>query len=280
MVELGRFNKLTVIRQVEFGVYLEGGKLGGILLPQREVPDDCQLGDTLSVFVYLDSDDMPVATTKRPRVQVGEFASLQVAETNNVGAFLDWGLPKQLFLPFAEQPRPVEKGQHCIVRAYIDNSGRIAASAKVEKYLNKTSPEFVVGQEVSLLIWRRTELGLLVIIENQAQGILHTQDISRDLRPGLKVGGFIKQLREDGKVDVMLDKPGYGKVDPIAKQLLNYLELKKGFCALSDKSSPDEIKSVFGVSKKAFKMAIGNLLKQGLIRQDETGLHLVNTSVE
>lgn len=275
MIELGRLNTLTVMRIVEFGVYLEGGDKGGILLPQKEVPEECQIGDRLRVFVYLDSDDMPVATMKKPRAQVGEFASLVVADTNQVGAFLDWGLPKQLFLPFAQQAKPVEPGQRCIVYLYIDNSGRIAASAKLEKFLDKTPCDYPSGQAVELLFWRRTDLGYLAIVDHRYLGMLHNQDLFREIRSGMIVHGYIKQAREDGKIDVMLEKPGYAKVDPLAQQILQYLELKGGQCQLNDKSSPEEIRELFAVSKKAFKMALGNLMKQGLIRQSEQGIERV-----
>lgn len=276
MVQLGRFNNLTVMRQVEFGVYLDGGKLGGILLPSREVPEDCEIGDDLYVFVYLDSDDLPVATLRKPRIQVGEFAQLKVAETNRIGAFLEWGLPKQLFLPYAEQVRPLEAGQWVVVHAYLDNSQRLAASAKVEKFLRPAPDTLAPGQAVELFVWRRSELGYLVIVNQQYQALLQQQDLFREVRPGMRMPGYIKQVREDGKVDVMLDPPGYGRVDPLAKQLLNYMDANAGVCPLNDKSSPEQISALFGVSKKAFKMAVGQLLKQGLIKQTAAGLEKIN----
>lgn len=274
MVQLGRFNTLSVIRQVEFGVYLDGGKLGGILLPSSEVPTDCELGDDLYVFVYLDSHDMPVATLKKPYIQLGEFARLRVSQTNDIGAFLDWGLPKELFLPFAQQPQKVEAGQRVTVFAYLDNSGRLAASAKLDRHFDKTPCTLAPGSEVDLFAWRPTELGYQMIVNHRWPAMLHRQDQVQNLHAGQSVKGYIKTLREDGKLDVMLQPPGYGRVHSVSDQLLEYLQQHQGFCPLHDKSDPEEIKRVFGVSKKAFKMAIGQLLKQGKLVQDEQGLHL------
>jgi predicted RNA-binding protein (virulence factor B family) len=274
-VELGRVNQLKVKRIVEQGAYLQAADGEAVRLPPQEVAAGLQPGDVLSVFVYLDSDDLPVATLKKPLIQLGEFAQLRVADTNQVGAFLDWGLPKQLFLPFAEQPQKVETGQQVMVCVYLDNSGRLAASARLERHLSTEPADYRVGESVNLLIWRRTELGYLTIINHRHAGMLHQQELFKPVRPGLTLPGYIKQVRaEDGKIDVMLDKPGYGRVEPLAEQLLDYLKMRGGQCPLSDKSSPDEIKALFGVSKKAFKMAIGNLLKQGMIVMDEHGIRL------
>jgi predicted RNA-binding protein (virulence factor B family) len=274
MVETGCFNKLKVIREVDFGVYLEGGAEGGILLPKPEVPEGTRLGDRLQVFVYLDSDDMPVATLRRPRAQVGQFAGLKVVDVNKVGAFLDWGLPKDLFLPFNEQVKPLTIGDYVTVYLYLDNTNRIAASAKLEKHL-EPGDDYTQGQLVELLVVRPTDIGYQVIIDNCAMGLLQHQDIHRPVRPGQRMPGFIKQVRdEDGKIDVMLEKPGYARIDPLAQQVLKYLESRDGFCPLGDKSDPEAIRDLFGVSKKAYKMALGQLMKAGRIRQDETGIHL------
>ncbi|GAB0151696.1 S1 RNA-binding domain-containing protein [Marinobacterium sp. BA1] len=275
MVETGCFNKLKVIREVDFGVYLEGGAEGGILLPKPEVPEGTRLGDRLQVFVYLDSDDMPVATLRRPRAQVGQFASLKVVDVNKVGAFLDWGLPKDLFLPFNEQVKPLTIGDYVTVYLYLDNTNRIAASAKLEKHL-EPGDDYTQGQLVELLVVRPTDIGYQVIIDNRAMGLLQHQDIHRPVRPGQRMPGFIKQVRdEDGKIDVMLEKPGYARIDPLSQQVLKYLESRDGFCPLGDKSDPEAIRDLFGVSKKAYKMALGQLMKAGRIRQDETGIHLI-----
>ncbi len=273
MAETGQFNKLKVIREVEFGVYLDGGDAGGILLPKSEVPEGTRLGDRLPVFVYLDSNDEPIATTRRPRAQVGQFANLKVVEVNKIGAFLDWGLPKDLFLPFNEQVKPLQAGDYVTVFLYLDNTNRIAATAKLEKHL-ESGDDYKQAQLVELLVVRPTDIGYQVIIDNRAMGLLHRQDIHRPVRPGQRLSGFIKLMREDGKIDVMLEKPGYGRVDPLAQQVLKYLETRDGFCPLGDKSDPDAIRETFGVSKKAYKMALGQLMKAGRIRQDEKGVYL------
>ena len=273
MAEIGQFNKLKVIREVEFGVYLDGGSAGGILLPKPEVPENTRLGDLLQVFVYLDSDDEPIATTRRPLARMGQFASLKVVEVNQIGAFLDWGLPKDLFLPFNEQVKPLQAGDCVTVFLYLDNTNRIAATAKLEKHLDPEA-QFTQAQLVELLVVRPTDIGYQVIIDNCAMGLLQRQDIHRPVRPGQRLPGFIKQVREDGKIDVMLEKPGYGRIDPLAQQVLKYLQSRDGFCPLGDKSDPEAIRELFGVSKKAYKMAVGQLMKAGRIRQDADGIHL------
>ncbi|GAA0785064.1 CvfB family protein [Marinobacterium sediminicola] len=275
MADTGQFNKLKVIREVEFGVYLDGGSAGGILLPKSEVPEGARLGDRLHVFVYLDSNDEPIATTRRPRAQVGQFANLKVVEVNKVGAFLDWGLPKDLFLPFNEQVKPLQAGDYVTVFLYLDNTNRIAATTKLEKHL-ESGEDYKQAQLVELLVVRPTDIGYQVIIDNRVMGLLHQQDIHRPVRPGQRMSGFIKHVREDGKIDVMLEKPGYGRVDPLSQQVLKYLEARSGFCPLGDKSDPDAIRETFGVSKKAYKMALGKLMKSGRIRQDEKGIYLQN----
>lgn len=276
MIEIGRLNRLKVMREVAFGVYLDGGEAGGILLPKREVPEGTRLGDRLQVFIYLDSDDMLVASLQKPRVMVGQFARLRVSDVNEVGAFLDWGMPKELFLPYAEQLRPLKPGDWCTVYVYVDNSERIAASARTDRFLEKNPTDMQVGQLVELLILRRSDLGYAVIIDNRYAGLLHHQDLFREVRPGQRLSGFIKQVLPEGKIDVMLDKPGYARVDPLSRQILDYLERHDGFCPLGDKSDPAEIKAQFGVSKKAYKMALGALMKEGKIRQDEQGVHQVD----
>ncbi|MFB9884958.1 CvfB family protein [Balneatrix alpica] len=278
MIKLGRLNRLKVVREVPFGVYLDDGDSDGILLPKREVPEGCRLGDQLQVFVYLDSKDIPIASTRKPRVMVGEFASLKVTDVNRVGAFLDWGMPKELFLPYSEQLKPLKVGDWCTVYIYIDNSKRIAASAKTDRFIEPAPTDLAIGQAVELLILRRTDLGYPVIIDNRYEGLLHHQDLFREVRPGMRLSGFIKQCLADGKVDVMLDKPGYARVDPLAQKILDYLEAHDGFCPLGDKSDPNAISDTFGVSKKAYKMALGALMKAGRIRQDEQGVHLKSTS--
>lgn len=265
MVQIGRMNTLTVMREADFGLYLEGGELGGILLPKKEVPEGVSVGDDLDVFIYLDTDDFVVATTRKPVVQVGEIAYLKVAEVNRIGAFLDWGMPKELLLPFAEQRGPLEVGQKVVVRVYLDNSDRLAASTKLDKFLVKEPQGLRVGQAVNLFVCRRNDLGYSVVVDNAFWALLHEQDLFRTVRVGQTLPGYIKRILPEGKVDVMLDKPGYGKVDALSQRILDDLEERGGVSPLGDKSQPEDIYQAFGISKKAYKMAIGTLKKQGHI---------------
>jgi predicted RNA-binding protein (virulence factor B family) len=274
VIEIGKNNTLSIIREAEFGVYLDGGEFGGVLLPKADVPAGVTVGDKVDVFLYLDTDDFIVATTRVPLAKVGEFGYLKVAEVNNIGAFLDWGLPKQLLLPYGEQRKPLEVGQKVFVRVYIDNSDRLAASAKIEKFLEPAPEHLKMGQQVSLSVWRRSDLGFLVLVDGQYQALLHNQDLFRTVRVGQTLDGYIKRVLEDGKVDVMLDKPGYGKVDELSRRILEDLEDRGGHSPLGDKSAPEDIYQTFGVSKKAYKMSIGALMKQGLITISPNGIDL------
>ena len=265
MVQIGRMNTLTVMREADFGLYLEGGELGGILLPKKEIPEGVSVGDNLDVFIYLDTDDFVVATTRKPVVQVGEIAYLKVSEVNRIGAFLDWGMPKELLLPFAEQRGPLEVGQKVVVRVYLDNSDRLAASTKLDKFLDKEPQGLRVGQAVNLFVCRRNDLGYSVVVDNAFWALLHEQDLFRTVRVGQTLPGYIKRILPEGKVDVMLDKPGYGKVDELSQRILDDLEERGGVSPLGDKSQPEDIYQAFGISKKAYKMAIGTLKKQGHI---------------
>lgn len=276
MIAIGRTNNLEVIRQAELGVYLEGGKYGGILLPKEQVPEHCKKGDKLDVFVYLDSDDYVVATTARPLVQVDQFATLTVAEVNDTGAFLDWGLPKQLLVPYAEQRKTLEAGQRITVRVYLDNTQRIAASTKLDKFLKNETDQLQVGDEVQLFVVRKNELGFSVIVNDLYWSVLHAKDVFKTVRPGHKRKGYIKRLLEHGKVDVMLEKPGYAKVDELSQQILDDLESRGGFSALGDKSKPEDIYQQFGISKKSYKMALGTLKKLGRIDIAADGIHSID----
>ncbi len=272
MVEIGRINTLTVMREADFGVYLDGGEFGGILLPKKEVPEGCKVGDSLEVFILLDTDDFVVASRRKPIVQVGEFAALKVVEVNRIGAFLDWGMPKDLLLPFGEQRKELEVGQKVTVRVYLDNSDRLAASAKLDKFLEKEPQGLNVGDAVSLFVCRHNDLGFSVIVDNRYWAVLHQKDLFRTVRLGQILPGYIKRVLDEGKVDVMLDKPGYGKVDALSQRILEDLEEKGGVSPLGDKSQPEDIYQAFGVSKKAYKMAIGTLMKQGHIKITPDGI--------
>ncbi|MCR5780161.1 MAG: GntR family transcriptional regulator [Bacteroidaceae bacterium] len=275
-LRLGQMNKLKVVRRADFGLYLGGGP-EDILLPNRYVPNGIEIGDEIEVFVYLDSEERLVATTETPLAQVGDFAWLQVAWVNNYGAFLDWGLMKDLFVPFREQKMKMQKGKSYLVHLHIDEETyRIVASAKVERYLNTNYPPYHGGDEVSLLIWQKTDLGFKAIIDNQYAGLLYDDEIFRSLHSGDRVTGYVKQVRPDGKIDLSLQKKGQKAVVDFSETLLQHLQTNGGTTVLGDKSPAEEIYAVFGVSKKVFKKAVGDLYKRHLITIEPDGLHLTS----
>ena len=275
-IELGKFNQLEVVKQVDFGMYLDGGEEGEILLPTRYVPEDCKVGDWLNVFLYLDNEERLIATTLTPLVQVGEFACLEVSWVNQFGAFLNWGLMKDLFVPFSEQKMKMQVGNKYVIHAYIDDeSFRIVASAKVDRYLSKEKAPYQPGEEVNILIWQKTDLGFKAIIENMYSGLLYDSEIFQTLHTDDTLKAYIKQVREDGKIDLILQKPGFEKVDDFSKTLYHYIADHGGRIGLNDKSPAEEIYDVFGVSKKTFKKAVGDLYKKRLILLHEDGIELV-----
>jgi len=278
VVAIGQQNQLRVIRQRDPGAFLDGGVFGSILLPQRYVPDNCQDGDLVEVFVYLDSEDQLIATTDIPKLMVGQFGCLKVAELSPVGAFLDWGLPKDLLLPFSEQRHPAEQGKRYLVRAYLDNTNRIAASTKLDKFLDQQPARYRRHQKVELIVAERTELGYKAIIDQSHWGLIHHQDLFQALRYGQRISGFIKQQREDGKIDILLEEPGYAPVGDLSQQIMQLLQHEGGFLALTDRSSPEQISRLFGVSKKKFKMAIGALYKERLIAIEADGIRLISAA--
>ena len=274
-VILGKYNQLEVVKEVDFGVYLDGGDDGEILLPSRYVPEGCKPGDVLNVFIYLDNEERLIATTLQPKVQVGEFACLEVAWINEYGAFLDWGLMKDLFVPFSEQKMKMQKGRSYVVHAHVDEeSYRIMASAKVERYLSKEKPDYQPGQEVEIMIWQRTDLGYKAIVENQYSGLIYQGEIFKSLEPGMKLTAYIRQVREDGKIDLTLQKDGQKKVEDFSEVLLQFIKDQGGHTLLNDKSAAEDIYEAFGVSKKTFKKAVGDLYKKRLIVLEEGGIRL------
>lgn len=276
-IELGRFNTLEVVKQVDFGMYLDGGEQGEILLPNRYVPEDCKIGDFLTVFLYLDIEERLIATTLTPLVQVGEFACLEVSWVNQFGAFLNWGLMKDLFVPFSEQKMKMQVGRKYVVHAHIDEeSYRIVASAKVDRYLSKEMPSYKQGDEVDALVWQKTDLGFKVIVDNKFSGLLYESEVFRPLEMGEKLKVFVKQVREDGKIDLMLRKPGVGGVEDFSQTLLQYITDHDGVISLNDKSPAEEIYEAFGVSKKTFKKAVGDLYKKHLVVLSGDSIRLNN----
>ena len=275
MVRIGQTNRLKVVNLLDFGAFLDGGMLDDILLPKRFVPAGCQIGDELEVFVYLDSDDIPIATTLRPKAQVGQFACLKVTDTNRVGAFLDWNMPKELLVPFSEQKERMVKDRFYVVYVYQEQqSYRIVASSKISKFLR--THRYTGGQAVSLMICDRTDIGYTTIINNQSTGVLFDQDIDRPVRMGMKLDGFIKRVRDDGKLDVCLKKPGFDQqaVHDLSDTILARLKTAQGFLPFNDRTASQLVQKEFAVSKRLFKMAIGGLYKKRLITIDDDGIRL------
>lgn len=280
MLNLGDYTTLRIVKQVDFGLYLDGGEEGEILLPQRYVTPDMHIGDDIEVFIYLDQDERPVATTEHPYAKVGQFASLEVAWVNQYGAFLKWGLMKDLFCPFREQKKRMEQGQRHIVYIKIDeDSYRLMATAKVEKYLTTPTvddlPALQHGAEADILVWQKTDLGFKVIVNNRFQGQIYDNQIFQPLHSGTRIKGYIDHVRQDGKIDITLQQSGRQQTLDFAEVLLRYLYENDGYCNLGDKSPAELIYDRFQVSKKAFKKAIGDLYRRRLITISDDGIRLV-----
>lgn len=277
MAKIGRQNLLEVLKLEAHGAYLQGGWLGEILLPKRYVPSDCEPGDPINVFVYLDSEDRFIATTQTPKAQVGEVAFLKCIELNKTGAFFDWGLPKDLLVPFNQQHMPLKEEKSYLVYLYTDpETHRIAASTKLNKFIKSHNEHYQQGDPVSLQISSRTDLGYSTVINNDTWGMIFYSDVVKPLKVGQKVSGFIKRIREDGKIDLSLHAPGFAKIDSLAEKILMLLEKNEGYLPLSDKSSPELIYDQLSASKKSFKTAIGTLYKKQLIRLEADGIYLTH----
>lgn len=276
MAEIGKLNWLPVLRSTDFGLILDGGDLGEILMPHRYVSADSNPGDIVEVFLMLDSEDRLTAITDRPLAMVDEFALLRVVAVTGIGAFLDWGLPKDLFVPFREQKMPLREGQSVIVRIYLDElSGRIAASAKLDKFLDRGRPDYEPGEKVKLLICSQTDLGFKAIINNRNWGVIFHNEVFQTLEKGQHIEGYIKQIRPDGKIDLSIQKVDVNRFASLADQILDHLKEQGGFMPITDKSPPEEIYRLFGVSKKAYKRAIGGLYKKRLITFENRGTKLI-----
>lgn len=285
MIKIGRYNDLVVARIVDFGAYLtsnepknsrttkeSGESKEEVLLPKRYLDDDIKVGDTIRVFVYTDSEDRPVATTETPFAVVGEFAFLQTIQVNRVGAFMDWGLQKNLLVPFKEQKIKMFPGGIYLVYVYLDhNTNRVVASARIEKFLGNVLPEYSYGQEVDALIYARNEIGYQVIVDNLHRGMIYLNEVYHPLEIGQSVKAYVKNVRaEDGKIDLSVTPPGtLGRIEKIAAEIMQ--KLTEGELTITDKSSPDEIKAVFECSKKDFKKAVGYLYKEKKISVGEDG---------
>ena len=263
-MKIGQYNELKVNRSVDFGLYLIDADGQEVLLPKRYVTPEMTVGTMLQVFVYNDSENRPVATTERPHAVVGDFALMRVNAVNQVGAFLDWGLvAKELLVPFREQRVKMQPGRSYIVYIYLDHeSHRVVATAKLDKYLNNTLPRYYHRQKVDLLVVQRTELGYKVIVNNLHWGMLYANETYGDINIGERHTGYIKQVRDDGKIDVTMLKIEKMRVDDLSTQILDYLKKHGGSMTLNDKSDPKEILAVFNCSKKDFKKALGQLYKE------------------
>ncbi len=276
-VKLGKYNQLTVVKKVDFGVYLDGGEDGEILLPTRYVPVNSEVGDVLNVFIYLDNEERLVATTLTPLVQVGQFACLEVSWINKYGAFLNWGLMKDLFVPYGEQRKKMEVGKRYVIHAHVDeDSFRIVASAKVEHYLSDEKPDYQVGDQVEALVYQHTELGYKVIVDNRFGGLIFSNEVFRPICIGMRIDAYVKQVRPDGKIDLELQQSGRQKVYDFAYTLLNFLKKQGGYTPFNDKSPAEDIYETFGVSKKTFKKAVGDLYKKHLIVLEPDGIRLMH----
>ena len=278
MVEIGKYNTLKIVKDLDFGVYLDGGDDLEILLPARYVPRNVKPGDEVEVFIYHDNEGRIIATTAKPLAIVGEFQWMECKSVNDMGAFLEWGLMKDLLVPFREQKMPMREGKWYLVYVHLDHvTKRIVASARVDKFLDNVPPVYEFNQEVDLLVADETEIGYKVIINNLHWGLVYHNEIYRRLERGEHLKGYIKEVREDEKIDVSLTRLGYEKVEGIAGIILDALKVQNGFLPVHDKSPADEIYSLFGCSKKSFKQAIGALYKKKLISIEPAGIRLIET---
>ena len=275
MIKIGKTNNLKVVKKVDFGLYLDGGESGEILLPKRYVDESMEVGDELDVFIYCDSEDRLVATTEKPLIEVGEFGLLKAVEVNRVGAFMEWGLQKDLLVPFREQSQEIRVGGSYVVYAFLDNATkRIVGSTKLNKYVGNRIPRYSEGDTVDILAVHKTDLGYKVIVDNLFWGMIYNNDLFDPLSPGDRIPAYVKTVREDGKIDVTLRERGGERVFQLANRIMGYLRDAGGEMALSDSSSPDEIKAVLQCSKKDFKKALGYLYKKGKILIADGGVIL------
>lgn len=274
MITLGDYNELTIVKEVEFGIYLDGEETE-ILLPKKFVPETVKIGDKLTVFLYRDSMDRLIATKLKPKAKIGECAFLEVKDVNSAGAFLDWGLEKDLFVPFREQKERMKIGEKHVVYIYLDErTDRLAASPDLVSFMEKENIELTVGQEVQLIVFKSTDLGYSVVIDNKYLGVAYHDEIFKPIKIGDQLTGYIKKIRDDKKIDISFRKFGMAEVDDSKQVILNELKKWNGFLGLSDNSDPDLIKSRLNMSKKTFKKAIGGLYKEGKIELSDSGIKL------
>jgi len=282
MLEIGKYNTLTILRDTKVGLFLGNPEIDpdgihDVLLPNKYVPKVFEIGEELIVFVYLDHEQRPVATTLVPYILLNEFALLRVNYINNVGAFMDWGMEKDILVPFKEQARPMEKGKRYLVYLYMDKqTNRLVASSKTNQFLSNDQLTVEKGEEVDLIVSHITEMGINVIINEQHKGLLYKDEVYDDaIRTGDRMRGYIKNIRPDNKIDVAIQPQGFESIEPNAEKILSELRASRGFLRLNDTSHPEDIKTVLKMSKKSFKKAIGSLYKEKLIEIKEDGIYLV-----
>lgn len=276
MIKLGEYNTLTILRETEPGLYLGDEEENVVLLPHKYKPEEYEIDDELKVFVYLDNEERPIATTLDPFLQLSTFGYLHCSAVTEYGAFMDWGLEKQLFVPFKEQARPMKQGSWYIVYLYLDEkTNRLVGSSKTNRFLQNENLTVAPFEEVEILVTHITEKGANAIINGVHKGLIYLEDIFEDIRSGDKIKAFVKNIREDNKIDLVLQTPGYRSIEPNANYIREELEAAGGFLALHDKSDPDTIKNLLGMSKKSFKKAIGTLYKDKQIVIKEDGIELI-----
>jgi predicted RNA-binding protein (virulence factor B family) len=276
LTELGKTNHLKIVKKVDFGLYLDGDNFGEILLPKRYVTTEMNVGDVIKVFIYLDGEERYTATTDIPNAEVDQVAYLKVKSIEKIGAFLDWGIMKDILVPFSEQKIPMELNKYYPVFIYVDKiTKRITATMKLEKFIHKNPPLYKTGEEVSGMVISSTDLAYKTVIENCHFGLLYKNEVFKPLMPGQKLSLYIKKVREDGKIDLTTEAPGFQKIDNIGKNILDRLHKEGGFMAIHDKTEAEIIYRTFGISKKVFKTTIGNLYKHRKIQLLPNGIQLV-----
>jgi predicted RNA-binding protein (virulence factor B family) len=275
MTAIGRVNTLTIHRQTQAGFYANGGQLGDIFLSRRNAPENCQIGDSIEVFIHHHSDGSLIGSHKTPLGQLGDVVMLKIAQINDTGAFLDWGLDKELLLPYAEQMGEIESGRKVLVKIYLDKSSRIVASMKLDEFIEDTAPQLKRGQYFEVTVANKTELGYKAVIDHQYWGLLYDSDLLRPLRKGEQLTAYVKKIRDDGRVDLSIQPISDGGNRDIGEKIIEQLKANDGFLTMGDKSPPEDIYALFGVSKKIFKQAIGRLYKQQRIAIEGGGIKLL-----
>lgn len=279
MIKIGDYNTLTILRDRDPGLFLGDDEDNDVLLPNRYVPEDFTIGDKIEVFVYLDNEERLIATTDRPHIKVGDFALLRCSQVTKFGAFLEWGLVKQLFCPFKEQVFKMKAGNWYLVHCFLDEkTNRLAASSKTNKFLDNKELTVQQFEEVDVIISHPSEIGMNVIVNNKHLGMIYNDDIFKDISVGDKLKGIVKKVRHDNKLDISLSQIGYRNIEPSANTILEALEDNSGFLPLTDKSAPEDIKEQLQMSKKVFKKGVGSLYKQRIIELKDDGIYLTNKS--